>query len=588
MVVDIASEQLSHGTINITTNNISSGGDSLLQQCELLSYTDRMKWMVKAGRESISNPVVAQDLQRLSTGSVYERLLALQAAWGSGDPHVAMHALRTYTSKSLKYRAVKLIMIRRDDQMAQEALLLAPEILRHSACHWLRKKKKFNVVDGYLDSLDVRGHLLKKLLPNASSDFVRRTLPAIVEEVDNWPSIIRLHPAVAYDVVRGMFTSNSAGVMTGRQRQIISHLAKASPELADKLICLVLQWKKLPMGTLGFIIGWRPREVAQKYHDDNDIEKHLSFSRYIRKLSNEQVVKLYKTSPDTLVDWDLKKLSLGNLRILWEAVGSTWRGEDGSDSPYILAALLVDIRIQEAYRNLNLDIYKIYPDQIIDYIGLLPWEEASVKMKPFIHSHEVSTRKSAIENLIKSTVNHPKRAQIVIDLILHHSSERETVRVAMFGSLSGIPPKIWGQEHLNGLSKTLRSALCASDLSRMFIAFLRGYITELIPYHTKWAGEQAALLVSERSGPPTPLYMESCPEILPAFLPRMRRLYEQKDWSALLELFDYLQPNIESSEELLDMLRNFIVNTTDKAQATCAFKILQRRLTKAIRVLYPP
>jgi hypothetical protein len=67
--------------------------ERLLARCAALAYGDRVRLMIDLGRQSVSDPVVAATLAALADGDVYQRMLALQACYGSGDSAPALAAV---------------------------------------------------------------------------------------------------------------------------------------------------------------------------------------------------------------------------------------------------------------------------------------------------------------------------------------------------------------------------------------------------------------------------------------------------------------------------------------------------------------
>ena len=79
----------------------------LLRELESVTHIARMRRMVEVGRAAKTDARMAQVIAELERGGFYERMLALQSCYGSGDGELAVRALGD-PSRTLQGRAVGL------------------------------------------------------------------------------------------------------------------------------------------------------------------------------------------------------------------------------------------------------------------------------------------------------------------------------------------------------------------------------------------------------------------------------------------------------------------------------------------------
>ena len=66
---------------------------SLLRELDTLSHDQRMRRMAEVGKQAARDPKAAATLAALEQGDLYQRLLSLQACYGSRDGECVLRAL---------------------------------------------------------------------------------------------------------------------------------------------------------------------------------------------------------------------------------------------------------------------------------------------------------------------------------------------------------------------------------------------------------------------------------------------------------------------------------------------------------------
>src|SRR5690349_3913055 len=95
--------------------------EQLLQECETLTYSGRMRRMFELGRIAAVDASIARTLATLAQGDVYQRALALQSCSGSHDTAQVLRALSD-PSCSIRSLALHLAAVICSDTEVQSAL----------------------------------------------------------------------------------------------------------------------------------------------------------------------------------------------------------------------------------------------------------------------------------------------------------------------------------------------------------------------------------------------------------------------------------------------------------------------------------
>ena len=91
--------------------------ETLLRELDTLSHDRRMRRMEEVGKQAARDPEAAATLAALEQGDFYQRLLSLQACYGSRDGERVLRALAG-VSRALRRRGVRLLALcGRDEQV---------------------------------------------------------------------------------------------------------------------------------------------------------------------------------------------------------------------------------------------------------------------------------------------------------------------------------------------------------------------------------------------------------------------------------------------------------------------------------------
>ena len=114
--------------------------EQLLQECELLTYSGRMRRMVELGQLAASDNSISETLTELAQGDVYQRTLAAQACYGSRNSAQALKGLSD-PSRSVRSLTINLIALICSDDELQVALDTVPLDMKIILLRRLRQRQ---------------------------------------------------------------------------------------------------------------------------------------------------------------------------------------------------------------------------------------------------------------------------------------------------------------------------------------------------------------------------------------------------------------------------------------------------------------
>ncbi|GER92263.1 hypothetical protein KDW_64250 [Dictyobacter vulcani] len=258
--------------------------------------------MVEVGRLARHDQGAREIIGELLRGSIYERLLGLQACFGSGDADPALQALND-ASRSVRGLAGFIMARLGSDAQVLAGLETMALDAKVALLHDLDRRHRQAVMDAYIETLIARqDRHLKRLLPLASQDLVRRALPPLIDTFDliDWKRLTRHHPEIAHAQIRSWIQTANRIPQDQRLLQVVGvvipGLSKLAPDLALDLVHAMhtlVPLARLPLNTL---ITRRPREVADLVLDSHEASS-ISFLRVVRHLSTEQLLALFEHYP---------------------------------------------------------------------------------------------------------------------------------------------------------------------------------------------------------------------------------------------------------------------------------------------------
>ncbi|WP_434387809.1 hypothetical protein [Melittangium boletus] len=184
---------------------------TLRSELDPLGYGARVARAARLAHEGREHPDLARLLNDLVMGSVDEALLAMEMARASGNEALLVEGL-THSSCAVQFRAASLAGAHVRDEAALEQRLpeLAPAV---------RRRLLKGIVLARREALAARLFPLVRsrhgdaeaalLLPMLDADTVGEHLPGLAHVCSAWPTLVRRHPEVVWNLLRESITSAS-------------------------------------------------------------------------------------------------------------------------------------------------------------------------------------------------------------------------------------------------------------------------------------------------------------------------------------------------------------------------------------------
>lgn len=475
--------------------------EHFLRELESLSHDARMRRMIETGRAARRDREAATLVAALAKGDFYQRLLALQSCYGSGDPTLAITALSD-PSRTLRGRALWIIGLLADDAQARQALHATAARFRIALLAKLRQRRRFVPIDGFLDDLAERNDpALGPLLPFGSEAAVRRHFDRGAGGSVFWGRLGRNHPRLASEKLCAALrtAADVEARLVWQVQSALTGLVKTAPDHALAVAAAVAKRQALGRLALQPLADRRPAEVAVLILSTED-QVEVCLDHRADRLPAERVLALLERRPHTLslryVWFDRLAPSLRGR--VFRTYGTVWRDADGCHKPALLAMLPGRLREQEARRHLKLPALAATPEELIPYLGLLPWDEARERLDAWLSHPEAELRSAALGALATAARYHREHLTDLLAEARRRTNEQDPVRRAMLAALAGLPPGRWRAEHLDDLGQVIRDALDAADLSHDTASSAEQLAVALLPFHPAWAAEWLQTLVRER------------------------------------------------------------------------------------------
>jgi hypothetical protein len=471
--------------------------ETLLRELETLSHDARMRRMVELGRDAKSAPLVSE----LARGDFYQRLLAIQWCYGSGDVTIALAAL-TDASRTLRGRAIGPVARFADDAQARHALHVTAGRFRLALLSHLRDRGRFEPIDAFLGDLAERGDpALGSLLPFGSEDAVRRQFDRGAGGSVFWSRLSRHHPRLAAEKLNaaGRAADEADARLVWQVNAALHGLVKTAPDHALAVVAAVAKRQALGRLPLQPLADRRPGEIASLLLGTED-QVHVALDHVADRIPADRLLALLERRPHTLAQrhvW-FKRLEPSLRGRVFRAYGNVWRAPDGRHPPWLLTQLPGRLRDQETRRHLKLPDLAAEPEQLIPFLSFLPWDEARERLDAWLSHPEPELRSAALTALVAAGRFHCEHLADLLAEARHRKNEQDPVRRAMLAALAELPPGRWQAEHLDDLGQVIRDALDAADLSRATGALAERLVVLLLPHHPSWAAEWLQTLVRER------------------------------------------------------------------------------------------
>ena len=567
----------------------------LLAELAILTHNARIQRMIELGRRTITNPGLRATIAELERGDVYERFLALMSCHGSRD---GAHALRAIDDPSERMRtaAISVVAIVGSDAEVLTALERMPSYL-HLKLLWHLRRRRQAVIDRFLATLANDDRALTPLLFFGSASLVQQHIDHALSTFGStdWNRLARVHPAIAANALQ-----QRAEAATERDPRLLLIANAILPELADTnpdqamTIVRALQ-TTLSLGELALnqLILRRPADMADLALQSDD-RLRSDFTNVAHRLDTDRLLAIMTQRPALLppdVLWFRRITPVQRLAIYAQAARG-WRAENGTLPEWLVALLSGETRHTEARRNLALPALQTQPSTRFGYAALLPWNEATGILTPFIASPDPDLRVTAQRALVLCARYNPGHLPDLLANIRGRKNEQDPVRMAMIQGLAKLPPSRWQVTHLDDLSQILRDALGAADLSAGTAAAAEQLICAILPFHTAWSAEWLATLMRARGqisffAIESRINNEQTRQIAPLLLPVLASWATRERSNALIAAAQSFGKRLRVFPELLDLLERTLRDTRSPWHAVVILDLFARHAPERLEQLVP-
>ncbi|MDP9352526.1 MAG: hypothetical protein M3P51_13450, partial [Chloroflexota bacterium] len=277
---------------------------------------------------------------------------------------------------------------------------------------------------------------------------------------------------------------------------------------------------------------------------------------------------------------------------MYTAFERGWRGPDNALDHQVVALLPSELREREGRRHLGLPALEAHPEQRLQYVSFLPWEEAQEVLRPFLRKPDADLRVAAHRALIYAARYHRDRLPELLTLIRSRQHEQDPVRYAILAGLSDLPPGVWRKGHLEDLGRIVRDALDASDLSPATAAAAEQSVVAVFPFHSEWSIGWLATLVRERghislSGLEHRLTDADVLRLAPALLPVLEGWMTRVRVPQLVGIAHALGKRLRVFEGLVELLELVLSDTRSSTTANQILSLLREHRPDRLAQVVP-
>ena len=564
------------------------------QQLETLTYKARMYRMVELGRLARSDRQVATTLNTLEKGDEYDRLLALQSCYGSGDGEQVLRCV-TDASRQVRCLALRLLPVVGDDRQVLAVLNTATYKQRRTLLRKLLNRGRRSCIDTFINSLAEEGSAqLSRLLPLASASVVMRHLDTVLDGSKDWQLLTRQHPTIATDLLlsQAEAASDFDPRLLYQVNAVLPRLTEFSPDQALTLCRSVSRTISLGrLNSLQTLVWRRPQEFADLILQSSD-RVSVNFDQVAHKLDLEQLIALITHRKNTVNTYNiLSRLTPENRQAVYDVCGD-WRSSDGCIASEIIALLPRHIREQEARYHLNLPVLATRPTQRLPYVAFLPWDEVVATLDSFVRNPDPDLRVAALTVLVSAVRYNRSHVPDILAIVQARRNEQDPVRCAMLTGFADLPPSIWRAEHLDLLSQVITDALNAADLSNATGSAVESLIVAILPFHPAWSTQQLVILVQKRGQVSfynlgDRLTDADILRIATFLLPILQTWERSESEVTILNVARSLGRRLRVFDSLVKMLERIIQNTRNQWIAVSALSILALHRRERLQQLIP-
>ncbi len=569
----------------------------LLSELELLNHDARIRRMIDLGRrpEAEREPV----LNRLATGTPYERRLVLASVFGSRDAQRAMQAALD-SSGTVHGPATRLVArLCSDDQLLH--LLQDLPAARHRLLldRWRRAGRSSLPVDAWIDTLlqADRRRDVWAVLAYASPERVAGLLPAALSEglAPDWARLTRWHPALVGQTLRGQAAESPElnPALTVRVNAVLTPLAERERGLA--LALLGEMERTTPLGHLSLqpLAAAAAPELADLLLASAD-QVRVSLTGRLRRLSPGQTEALLHRRRSVLprADRAYARLGPGRRQQLAPMFMAAFTSPEGLLPRTVAASLPAALRVAEARRHLALPALQTRPLERLPYAGLLPWAEARAVLDSSLRHPDADTRGEALSSLIFALRYDRERQTDLLAMLTARRNEQDPVRGRMLSGLAALPPGLWQPGSLDALGEVIQAALNAADLSPATAQAAERLLAGLLPFQPQWGAAWLARLVQARGQVnlgqlEDRLTRSTAATLIAALLPVLRSWETREREGALLAATRSLGRFVRDAPDVLELLERLVQGSVTPWTGVGALGVLAQHAPARFSALVP-
>lgn len=569
---------------------------------ESVSHKERLVAAVELGRAALLNDRdgerAREIISALRNGQFADRYLALNSCQGSRDTEHMFESVSDQ-SETLKAIARKMICIYGSDAQVLKSFELCPRLNRKSFVKQLNKSKRWPLVDLILAGLeDSEPADFAALMPYGSTEFVRAHWPSVESDCaeTEWERLARNKPDYAQERMLALVdsTPDFDPLVRLHAVTVITILAKARLPGVLKIIESLLRICSVNQISLQSAVNAFPSEMARLAVDQEDRMAVGFFAVFHKIEDHDLLLALLRKYPQNYgIVRILKKLPVVAREKVYEQLAPSWRSEnDGLIEESILEVMPNAVRLKEARAYLAMDSLVAHPQIRMQYAAFLPWQEANEFLKPFLRDPDATLRSVAWSALIAALRYNRDELGEVLNQIKQRQNEQDPVKQAIFEALAKLPPSLFKNSDLEGLSAVIQDALASKDLSSSTAYCIESLLLALVSFHAEWAAGQVAGFWKARGncsyvGSAWRINDRQALQIEAQIAPVLKQWNRKEYESFVLAAAALLGKRLKVTTQITRLLREIILDTSRESSAEYAFSLLRLNAFEALTELIP-
>ena len=548
---------------------------------ETMSYSARVRFAVELGRKSRTNPKTARLLKGWQSGGFSLRLLSAFACCGSRDS-ATLAMLTADPSRTISHTALILLCNVGDDDTLLAVLKAIPPRIAARALFKLRHKRPI-VVDRFVADRAMAGDSTAWMLVPLGSDAILDRYFETAAECGGtrfWRRLSIYRPARAASemIARLVAATSPDGLLFANAHITLALLSRKHPDEALTVVTALQRHIPLASISLQKLVGSRPIAIADLVLESSD-NAAISFERVAHRLGVARIVSLFRRIPTWLGNPDqwLKQLPAGDRDAIYRELRPAWTAANGTIPIAIIRRLPTATRQSEARRMFALPVFAARPLEKLPYAGLLPWEETRDVTKTWLGHPEAENRAAALLAHCEAARFDRTRLAELLELLIARKHEQDPVRQLFLDAIASLPPGRWLPEQLPALTRIVRDALDAADLSYVSITAIGKLIFSILPFHVKWTVEQLATVTRERGFPTWTdrlLTPEEVRRIAPPLTPIIEKWLDREHEGQLIALATIVGKRLPVWPKLVAVLEKLVCGAVLQYIAAAAMSLL--------------